>query len=76
MDSTAIDGFLSPLKENVFGSSHHGSVEMNPTSIHEDTGSIRDLTHWVKEECSLNRNKEKKYDKVGSEVFTIDMTIV
>ena len=29
--------------------SHRGSVEMNPTSTHEDTGSIPDLDQWVKD---------------------------
>ena len=30
-------------------SSHCGSVAMNPTSIHKDTGSIPGLMHWVKD---------------------------
>ena len=30
-------------------SSHHGSVEMNLTSIHEDTDLIPGLTQWVKD---------------------------
>jgi len=30
-------------------SSHHGSAVMNPTSIHEDMGSIPVLAQWVKD---------------------------
>ena len=35
------------LKEK--GNSHYGSVEMNPVSIHEDTGSIPGLTQWMRD---------------------------
>ena len=30
------------------GSSHRGTAEMNPTSIHEDVGLILGLAQWVK----------------------------
>ena len=36
-------------KELQSRSSHCGSVEMNLTSIHEDTGSIPALAQWVKD---------------------------
>ena len=35
------------LKEISLRSSHCGSVVMNPTSIHEDAGSIPGLVQWV-----------------------------
>ena len=37
------------IKYTGAGSSHHGSVVTNLTSIHEDTGLIPGLTQWVKD---------------------------
>jgi len=34
-------------------SSHHGSVETNLTSIHEDVGLIPGLAQWVKDPVLL-----------------------
>ena len=38
----------------ILGSSHHGSIVMNPTSIHEDVGSIPGLVEWVKDPALQN----------------------
>ena len=40
--------FLKPALRMLKWSSHWGSVEMNLTSIYENTGSIPGLTQWVK----------------------------
>ena len=39
-----------PLK-TIQGSSHCGTEETNPTSIHEDTTSILGLSHWLRIQC-------------------------
>ena len=41
------------LKHVLFGSSHCGSVVINPTGIHEDAGSIPGLVQWVKDPALL-----------------------
>ena len=41
------------LKFQSLWSSHSGSVVMDPTSIHEDMGSIPGLAHWVKDPAFL-----------------------
>ena len=39
--------------ENLFGSSHCGSAETNPTSIHEDAGLIPGLGDQLVKDPSL-----------------------
>ena len=38
---------LQKIHEN--WSSHHGSAEINLTSIHEDSGSVPGLVQWIKD---------------------------
>ena len=40
---------LCPHKLRYIGSSCYGSVETNPTTIHEDAGSLPGLAQWVKD---------------------------
>ena len=39
----------NPFKKEYIWSSHHGSAEMNLTSIPENIGSIPSLAQWVKD---------------------------
>ena len=41
--------YLSTHYKAVNRSSHYGTAEMNPTSVHEDAGLIPGLTQWVKD---------------------------
>ena len=41
--------YKTVLSITYHGSSHHGSVVMNPISIPEDTSSIPGLAQWVKD---------------------------
>ena len=45
-------GMENTLK-SIFGSSHFGTLEKNPTSIHEDVGSIPGLAQWVRDPPAL-----------------------
>ena len=41
--------FKKYFKTNFLGSSHCGSMETNPISIHDDVGSMPGLTQWVRD---------------------------
>ena len=40
---------ISSVRSKDKGSSYCGAGQTNPTSIHEDEGSILGLAHWVKD---------------------------
>ena len=46
-DKTVPPGVIADIKN--LRSSHRGSAEMNPTSIHEDACSIPGLAQWLKD---------------------------
>ena len=45
----AICSYTDGPKEYYTWNSHCGTTEMNPTSIHEDAGSIPGLAQWIKD---------------------------
>ena len=47
--SSSVDNLESPFTRGDYRSSRHGSVVTNLTSIHEDAGSIPDLTQRIKD---------------------------
>ena len=46
---------MGSVEKNILGpgSSHYGTVEVNPTRIHEVAGSIPDLAQWIKDPALL-----------------------
>ena len=49
LNQDEIEKMNRPFTSTEIGSSCHGLVEMNLTSIHEDVGSIPGLAQWVKD---------------------------
>ena len=54
LHSPYINALFAPIERDNLGSSHCGSAVMNPTSIHEDAGSIPDFTQWVNDRVAVN----------------------
>ena len=51
--TTQLSTSFSSLFKIHIRSSHHGSVETNPTRIHEDVGSVPGHAQWIKDPALL-----------------------
>ena len=59
---------IAPIRKKFIGSSHHGSMEMNPTGIHEDASLTHGLIQWVKDPALIWRECGPKKQKIKMKI--------